>query len=1015
MDKPVICPTFIGRTHERGALIALIEAATHGQGHTALISGEAGIGKSRLVAEAKAAARSYTVMVVQGQCFETDATYPYAPLLDLLRAYLPDHVSAIIASGQEAALHELAQLLPDLALRFPQFAPPISSPASERAHPDRQRQRLVSILTQIFTDQAARQPIVLVIEDVHWCDESTLDVLLRLTRQTTRAPILLLLTYRSDDVPPLLANWLAQLDRERLTLELRLSPLSRPEVDAMAQAILAVPVPMQRRLAETIHTLAEGNPFFVEEVLESVITAGELWFADGHLRYTPSAHDTERELALIPRSVQGTVRQRMAQLNADAQQALTLAAVAGRRFDFAVLQRLMACDEHHLIALMKELIVAHLVVEESAEQFAFRHALIRQAIYRALLARERRSLHQAIANTLEALYSSSAQGETYLADLASHCYLAGDWAKALAYEQRAAETALSRYAPRATIEHATHALDAAHHMHSAPPGTIYYTRGQARETLGEFDRARRDYEHALAIARTDADDTLQWQSLTALGFLWAERDYTRAGEWFRRASALAERLADPGMQARSLNRLGNWLGNTGRIEEGLQAHRDALTIFEGQHDTSGMAETLDLLSTLDGMRGDRITAVAELGQAITLFRTLGDMQSLISSLAMRAIQSMPGANETTCCPQRTRDECVQDASESLQVSRQIDSLAGQSFAEVALAHVLTAFGEFGSALAHAHEAQRIAREIEHQQWLISSWYALGRAYVLLLAPDQAITALATGLALAPELDSAFWIATLSAYMGRAYILKHDLPAAQATIQAVMPREQLPRTIAERDIALTWGELALAQGEPTVALQIAEHLLATVPGQPPGQPTQPIPHLLRLRGEALLDLSRLDEAVAILEDARRGAIERHARPLLWMIHRSLGRAHQLLRRDDEARRDIAAARRLIEELATTIEDGLLHEAFTKAAFGTLPKGKPLPPREASRQAFGGLTAREREVAVLLAEGKTSRQITDALVVSERTAEAHVSNILRKLGFSSRIQIAVWVVERGLANR
>jgi len=284
----------------------------------------------------------------------------------------------------------------------------------------------------------------------------------------------------------------------------------------------------------------------------------------------------------------------------------------------------------------------------------------------------------------------------------------------------------------------------------------------------------------------------------------------------------------------------------------------------------------------------------------------------------------------------------------------------------------------------------------------------------LLAPDQAITALATGLSLARELGSAFWTATLSAYAGRAYILNHDLTAAQAILQPMMPREQLPRTIAERDVTLTWGELAQAQGEPEVALQIAEHLLATVPGQQPEQPTQPIPHLLRLQGEALLDLSRFDEAVAALENARRGAMERNARPLLWTIHRSLGRAHQFRQRNDEARQEIAAARRLIGELAATIEDSALRATFTQAALGSLPQEKSIHPREATRQAFGGLTTREREVVALLAEGKTSRQIADALVVSERTAEVHVSNILKKLGFSSRTQVAVWAVERGLTH-
>jgi DNA-binding CsgD family transcriptional regulator len=222
-------------------------------------------------------------------------------------------------------------------------------------------------------------------------------------------------------------------------------------------------------------------------------------------------------------------------------------------------------------------------------------------------------------------------------------------------------------------------------------------------------------------------------------------------------------------------------------------------------------------------------------------------------------------------------------------------------------------------------------------------------------------------------------------------------------------------MAERHIALAWGELALAQGEPEIALHIAEHLLASVLGLVPGHTSQPIPHLLKLKGEALLSLSQLDEAVAALEDAREGAVARNERPILWTIHRVLGQAYLLLQKEEQARQEQALARQIIEELATTIDAMSLREQFLQRARGLLPQEKPLLPRDAAKQAFGGLTAREREVARLVAQGKTSRQIAGLLVLSERTVEGHVNNILGKLGFSSRAQIAAWVVERGLANR
>jgi DNA-binding CsgD family transcriptional regulator/tetratricopeptide (TPR) repeat protein len=688
--------------------------------------------------------------------------------------------------------------------------------------------------------------------------------------------------------------------------------------------------------------------------------------------------------------------------------------VAGRRFDFAVLQQALHCDEAQLLLLIKELIAAQLVVEESADQFAFRHALIHQAISSTLLARERRALHRTIVEALEALYTAPSQREAHLADLAYHCYAAGAWAQALDYQQRAGERALALYASGAAIEHLTYALEAADHLHVTPTGALYYARGQAYATRGDFDRARNDYERALDTAHAASDGMMEWRSTMALGFLWAERDYAQAGAWFRGAIELAVQLDDPTLRARSLNRLGNWLSNTGRSEEGLQAHYEALRLFEEQLDTQGMAETFDLLGTTYGMRGNRVKAVELLGQAIALFRGQGDTQSLISSLGMRALQSMPSANETTLCPLRTRDACVQDGAEAFSLARQIDSPLEQVFAENALAHTLLAFGEFGPALSHAHAAQRIATAIEHQQWQVAICYCLGQAYMMLLASAPAISALEAGLALAQELGSAFWSATLSATLARAYVLNRDLAAAQATLQAVMPAEQRPRNIAERTVALAWGELLLAQGDPGVALQIAEQLLASAPGSLPGSSTQPIPHVLKLKGEALLALEHLEEAVAALADACQGAQERNARPLLWTIHRSLGQAYQLLGRDEQAQKELAAARQLVKELATTIDDAASRAQFERAALASLPKGKPLRPGEAAKRAFGGLTAREREVAALIARGKTSREIAELLVVSERTAEVHVSNILGKLGFTSRSQIAAWAVEKGLTQ-
>jgi non-specific serine/threonine protein kinase len=189
------------------------------------------------------------------------------------------------------------------------------------------------------------------------------------------------------------------------------------------------------------------------------------------------------------------------------------------------------------------------------------------------------------------------------------------------------------------------------------------------------------------------------------------------------------------------------------------------------------------------------------------------------------------------------------------------------------------------------------------------------------------------------------------------------------------------------------------------------LIASAPGD---LRSQPIPRLLKLKGEALVALKRLSEAVEALEEAKRGALERRETPLLWQIHRSLARVYQSRKHQQEASNALAAARKGIESLALTIDDAELREHFLQRALASLPKAKPTSPRRAEAAKFGGLTERERAVAALIAQGKSNREIADQLVVSERTVESHVGNILFKLGFASRAQVAAWVVEVGLLS-
>lgn len=1008
IDKPIICPVLVGRDQELAALRHLLKRTSSGQGQMLLLSGEAGIGKSRLVAELKIFAVDQGFHVLEGKCFPTDRTSPYAPLRDLLHTCFASLSPASIAATVGPFAHALSPLLSERVSLLPKLA---SLPPLLELSPEQEQRRLFANLADFFTQQTEQHPLLLIVEDVHWSDDSSLQCLHTLARQMAGRPLLLLCTYRHDDVHPQLRSFLAQLDRERLSQEVTLARLMRSEIEAMLRAIFAERQMISGELLETLWTLTDGNPFFLEEVLRSGLSSGGITFTEGEwVHLLPAA---AHQIA-IPRSVQDAVQQRARNLSKQAGQLLTLAAVAGRRFDVRVLQYLLHCTDEELLSLLKEVVAAQLVVEESADQFSFRHALTRQAIYAGLLARERRAVHLRLADATLQLFASGQALDVHLADLAYHCFQGEDWEKAQEYGQRAGEKALTLFAPRAAVEQLSWAIHSASQLSEPLPAALYRARGQAHELLGEFKRARADYEQALHLSQEAHDGQMEWQGLSDLGFLWASRDYSQAGQWFRRALDLAQALSDPRLHARSLNRLGNCLANTGQVEEAMHMHQLALRMFEDQHDPQGMAETLDLLGTASGIFGDTIAAARHYGQAIKLFRVAGDTRSLISALSSRAWVSCPWMS-TTYSALRTCDACVQDGEEALRLARQGDLLVALVYAEFITGAVQAFSGEFGIALEHGYEALRLAREIGHQQWLVGAFTCLGGTYVLMLEPTFALNVLGSALPLARELGSPFWVFQIAYSLAQAYLLTHDLSRAEAALADVLPREQYARNVYERRVRSTWGELALAQGHPEQALQIAEELLSTVPGAATVGGRQPTPWLLRLQGEALLALGHVNEAVQVLEEAKRGALSWQERSHLWHLHGLLARAYQQAQQEEQARREAIAARNAIASLAATIDSPALREQFTHAAHTTLwPREKFLSTRHIEAEQFGGLTRREREVAVLLAQGKSNREIGDLLVVHYRTVETHVSNILSKLGLTSRAQIALWAREKGLGT-
>jgi len=349
------------------------------------------------------------------------------------------------------------------------------------------------------------------------------------------------------------------------------------------------------------------------------------------------------------------------------------------------------------------------------------------------------------------------------------------------------------------------------------------------------------------------------------------------------------------------------------------------------------------------------------------------------------------------------------ALEALELARQVGWASLEAFAEWDIALGLAQCGLFGDALLHAQAMFRIATEIEDPQRISGAYYALGYSYLLMLQAERAIRELEPGLAVAKEFGSSWMIGNTTTELASAYLLNGQPGKARTLLDSVPLQETGHHTRAERRMLWAKGNLLLAENEPAEALRIAEHLLAS---KPSSRKTQPIPALLKLQGEALFALKQFRKAGLALEGARQGAEEREALPLLWQIHARLGWLYKEQKKVEESEREFTSARQVIDRLGATIPEESLRTGFVEAALQSLPAERIPSQRRREAESFGGLTRREREVARLVAEGKSNREIAEVLVLSERTVENHVGNILMKLGFDSRAQVAVWAVETGL---
>ena len=964
---PVPRARLVGRARELGELTDALQDVRSGAGRTIVIAGEAGIGKTRLLDELTARAEGTTVVV--GQCADSGSgPVPYAALTGLLH----DIAQAV---GSEAALAAAGPAAGALSAVAPQLFAPEPGAGSGA-------DRIPEVLADLLAELAGRHPLVVVLEDLHWSDDITRAVALRLAR-TAPAGLLLLLTYRSDDVGRAhpLRTVMAELDRARLTTRLDLARLGEAEVRQMAQDLLGASPGGEHRDAgvdaEALTDLAdrsEGVPFYIEELVGFLGT---------------DLPDSLRDILLL----------RYWNLSREAQALCRVVAAAGPRVWHDVLDDVLADvttgvgDDPEETA--REAVEAQVLVATDVG-YTFRHALVQEAVYAELLPGERRRLHAAHARALEGALVRRGRSVPKLSRIADHWWRAGMVDKALAAAVEGHQAAVDGAASSTAVVLGERALELWEQVPGAE-AVAGLTHHELLRTVAEALRGSTRTTRALAVAHEAIAE-------------WPDDD----------PAGLARVLCDAALIA----------GHAGS-DEGPELIDRGLALVEPGRDDAVRGQLLVLRARhamLDGRQQEAIEAATAAQDAGT---AIGSAELVSAALNLRGVSRVQLGD--------TGGFAEIDASRDTAG----DSWQGLGRYYVNGSDVWLLVGDWARAAEIAEEGVAAARRYGSSEGtrimvegnLAEAWIGRGDWAEAAAWYERTV----------PVVHDSVYSAYLSERRAWLAMWRGDVELAQAEARRKAASWErfgrLEEQIRSRT-NVTLGELALLRGAPAEALERMSVVIAPDHGR---NPTYDLPQLAvaaqaiaRLRA-AGRDVDDAAYRAALAECAEwptfplwsavfeaelgtgpwtavaglPGPGPVHLRP--YALYREGAR---LLEAGDRAGARstlgsaVAEAEKIGAGLVVQQAQGLIDRA------GLLGRAAAVRPPSSSRAEHTGpadaassgsgpdtLTPREQQVLALVAEGLTNGQIADRLFISAKTASVHVSAILRKLGVSTRTEAAL----------
>jgi DNA-binding CsgD family transcriptional regulator len=975
----------IGREVELRLLSELTERATAGAGGAALVAGDAGVGKSRLITDFGERAVAAGMLVLRGECVnlaETELTF--GPIIGALRDATRGREETALHTLLGPARAELSRLLPELGG---------DPPAAER--PDG-RARLFESLLGLLTRLGEEQPVLLVIEDVHWADGASLDLLTYLMRNLRTERLAIVVSMRSDELAPdhPLRARAAEWQRGERVQHIQLEPLTTDQVRRQVERILgAAPSPA---LLEQLFERTQGNPFFTEELL---------------------AAGAEREL---PRSLRDALLLRLGRLSGRGRAIVGIAAVAGRSIDHRLLAVISAPADPEPVTPLREAVANHVLVSDGL-RYAFRHALLREAVYDDLHPGERAPVHAAIAAALVGHPELAESAATLSAEIAHHWMAAGCDAPALLASLQAGEDAQRLYDVAEARRHYERTL-ALWERVPDPAGRSGATRPEILARAAEAAFLSGDEPAAVAAARA------------ALRDIDADREP-------RRAAMVHERLA-------------TYLWSAGDSEGSLLAARRAVELIPADPPSASRARALAALGRMCVMRSENLEARDHCAAAVAAARAagareeegyalvylgsalafLGDYDSGISTLreAVGLLRTLPPAARG-CAEYENLSEFLADTGrleEAHAVAEDGIGVAGELGVERSYGVVLLGRTALCAVtLGRLREADGLcARALHGGSSTFFAYNALeaqGRMHVLRGEFTDAERVLSAARAMAAQLGDLMFAGPVAAVRGELALWRgrpHDaIELATATLGPATARECLQHTSELHAIgARAFADLATAgratrdsgrarsalDGAEALSERLAQLIAASLPlGGPPARLRADAAlcaaEVCRARGEA--DTEAWQAALHAVTES--GSVPRAAYARWRLAESALDNGDR-----DRARVALADATRAADAAGLS---PLLHELRSLARRARLTVE---PDREATSavDAFG-LTPREIEVLLLLADGLTNRSIAARLYVSEKTTEKHVAHIMSKLDVRTRGEAGAIAHRLGLIER